>query len=201
MQDRYTRILKYRMGLRNKLDLLGLVLVLLVSFFILGKELLGFDLKTLLTYQNVFSFILLFGVIGVIRYRIYSCPRCQKNLRLTQTRGQFFEPVPNYCPHCQLNLKQTLGLKNDEHIKISLFPKSISFLTILFLMSIGVYGLYLVEFFSLKDITHVILPAIGLLALILVFTFAFGMLKACKKCGMPFQTGKYCRRCGVKSVT
>lgn len=197
---KYQQILEYRIKLKNIIDLVGLLITTCLFLIITLNDQAIINFPWIADYKNIMSVVLVFGILGVVRYRLYSCPKCQQSLKVTKYGGgQFFEPFPHYCPNCQLNLNEQMGLKEKEFYPIRIIPNSIPFFSFLFILASLVYVLYKIEFFSREDILYVVFPSIGILAVIISSSLVYAKLKACRTCGMPFQTGKYCRRCGNKT--
>lgn len=188
------------MKLKNIIDIIGLAITSVLFLLIILNDQSMIKISWISDYKNVMSAVLIFGILGVVRYRIYSCPKCQQSLKVTKYGGgQFFEPFPHFCPHCQLNLKKEMGIKDKEFYPIKLLPNSIPFFSFIFVLASLVYVLYKIEFFSREDILYVIFPSLGILSIIIFIALVVAKIKECKNCGMPFQPGKYCRRCGHKT--
>lgn len=194
--QRYKKTLEYRLKLRDRIDLTMITVIIVFIVLIFLNELGQINLNEIVSGKNILSSVLIFGILGVIRYRAFTCPHCQHSLQFMKNKSNFFEPLPNYCPNCKLDIKEVLGMSKKEHYPINIFKLSQNFFVIMFLMSLGVFGLYKIGFFHKADVYYVILPAIGTLMCIIGAVVLIGRLKSCQNCGQPFNTSKYCRRCG-----
>jgi hypothetical protein len=192
----YKATLEHRITLRSLVDSLAFIFVFLFVGLILLSEFGHLDLNKYLVGKNVLSCMLVAAVLRVLRFRIWTCPKCQKSLKLIKHRGQMFEAMPDYCPSCALNLKEVLDKENSQRAKIKIWPHFRGYFTSIGTLCLFVYGMYKYGFFSRYDLVNTIVPAIVMLAGIIIIALIIAKLKACRSCGMPFQTGKDCRRCG-----
>lgn len=196
-QSRHVEVLKHRIKTRNIIDTLGLCLSL-ASFVLILLNGLGYiQLKEAIGVKQLLTLLGVVGILGVVRYRIWVCPNCDKSLRFSKIKSNFFEPLPQHCPNCSYDLYALLNIQhNFPEARVKLWPFSRHFIILFSTLGLLCFFLVKVDFFTVEDLYKKILPSIGLFSLILIITLILAKVYACKNCGMPFQRGKFCRKCG-----